>query len=141
MRKFVPQKNIRANFILQTCHPNDMVFFSQDQFRGRKSTIFHGMSEPQQLNLRAPTCGSGPNCRLPFGGHHPPPPTQLEDPSLQPEPFPPTLPLFPQPPGSFCNAPGWATGLAWGRRLTVVDGEGPPSGAWGQTHIWGHSMN
>ena len=56
-----------------------------------------------RLLLRAPRCGSGPNCR--FGGHPPPPRTlpSSQSPSL------PTVPLFPHPPGTFCNAPGWAT--------------------------------
>ena len=44
------------------------------------------------------------------------------------------------PPGSFCNAPGGG-----GRSQAVCGGEVlarrgvPPSGAWGQTHIWGYS--
>ena len=46
--------------------------------------------------------------QLPFGGH-PPPPRQLEDLLSSQSPSSPTLPLFPHPPGSFCNAPGWAT--------------------------------
>ena len=76
--------------------------------------------------------------QLPFGGH-PPPPRQLEDPPLQPSPSLPTLPLFPHPPSSFCNAPGWATWAGVGEAAHGGRG-GPPSGTWGQTHISGHSI-
>ena len=56
--------------------------------------------------MRAPRCGSGPNCRL-EGTPHPQGNWRTlpssESPSL------PTVPLFPHPPGTFRNAPGWAT--------------------------------
>ena len=68
----------------------------------------HNMDVPhpsQLLLSRAPRCGSGPNC--PLEAH---PLRQLEDPSFQPQPFPPYPPPSPDRPGSFGNAPGRA---AW----------------------------
>ena len=68
-----------------------------------------------------------------------PPPKEAENPSLQHSPSFPTLaPSSPHPRGSFCNAPGRGAcaGVRWN---TEVEGESPPSSAWGQTHIWGHS--
>ena len=53
-----------------------------------------------------------------------------------------SFPLPPTPLGSFCKAPGgggpgWWRGGVLGRK--GVEGGGPPSGTWGQTHIWGYS--
>ena len=82
--------------------------------------------------LGAPTCGSGPNWCL--EGPPPHPPLWLEDPSLKPNPFPlrPLLPSSPHPPWLFLQGGGGEGVL--GRKGV---GGGPPSGAWGQTHIWG----
>ena len=63
-------------------------------------------------------------------------------------PFPPARALPPPPSLSsptplalFAMLRDGRPGLAWGRRLTEVVGEGPPSGTWGQTHICWHSKN
>ena len=53
-----------------------------------------------------------------------------------------SFPLPPTPLGSFCKAPGrggpsWWGGGVLGRK--GVEGGRPPSGTWGQTHIWGYS--
>ena len=95
----------------------------------------------KEVRSRAPRRGSSPNCPLEGPPH---PPLQLEDPSLKPQPFPPhpLPPSSPHPSGSFCNAPGGRPTLVWGRcpRAQGGGGGGPPSGTWGQTHIWGYSI-
>ena len=53
-----------------------------------------------------------------------------------------SFPLPPSPLGSFCKAPGGGGPGWWGGgvpRRKGVKGGWPPSGTWGQTHIWGHS--
>ena len=64
------------------------------------------------------------------------PPSQLERPSLEPQPFPdPTLSLpLPQKAAQAGVGEGGVTGRKG------VQGKGHPSGTWGQTHIWGYSI-
>ena len=92
-------------------------------------------------NQEPPDVGLAPTAvwRVP-----PRPPLQLEDPSLKPNPFPPCplLPSSPTPLGSVCKAlGGGGPGSRGGGvlRRKGVEGGGPPSGTWGQTHIWGYS--
>ena len=65
---------------------------------------------------------------------------------LKPWPFSPhpPPPSSPHPLASFCDAPGEG-GPGWRARGVLgregVEGEAPPSGTWGQTHIWGYSSN
>ena len=67
----------------------------------------------------------------------PAPPRQLEDPPSILPPHPPSL--FPPTPWLFLRGSrkGGRPGLARGRRHKKVEEEGPPSGTWAQTHIWG----
>ena len=51
-------------------------------------------------------------------------------------------PFFPPPLWFFFDARRGGRGLVWGMvpRAEEVEGESPPSGTWGQTHIWGQSV-
>ena len=74
--------------------------------------------------------------KLPFG---PPPPKATGGLPSTPQPSLPTPPPLPPPPWLFLQCSGRGC-LGWrGWRRTGVEGEGPPNGTWGQTHIWGHS--
>ena len=91
---------------------------------------------PHERFLRAPRCGSGPNCRLEGTPHSQGNWRTL--PSSRALPSPPSL-SSPTLLALFAMLRDGRPGLGWGRRLTEVDREGPPSGTWGQTHIWGHT--
>ena len=74
--------------------------------------------------------------QLPFGG---PPPKAVGRPFPQAAALPsPPLPLPPTPLTLFAKLLERAAWLTWGRGHRGRGGEDPPSGTWGQPHIWGH---
>ena len=95
-----------------------------------------------EIPLGAPRCGSGPNWCLEGS---PPSPILIGGPFPQakPLPSPPSPSLFPPPPlALFARLREGAAQAGGGRgpRVQGDGGGGPPSGTWGQTHIWGYSI-
>ena len=98
--------------------------------------------QQQQTSIESPQMWVWP--QLPFGGSpHPAMAIGGPFPQAPAFPSPPSASLFPPPPWLFFRYCGRRRPrLVWGegfKGARGVEGEGPPSGTWGQTHIWGYS--